>query len=353
MASASAVSSSAVSPATGPGGVDAAVCARIGAMLDEIEATRGVRILMAVESGSRAWNMASPDSDFDIRGVFVPADPTLANLHRALHVPDHLPLDITFFSDDRLIDVSLWDVRKAAALLSEGKTALLEWARSPIVYRSTPSWPSALLSLGVKSAGLRGATLRHYVGLMRSGIHQNLRDERVEGGYATRLDAAANTVISVVAQLRKAVRHGRTEDIAALSEKAHAAVDAVGGMLEERKTVAADVALTAKKLSYVLLPAVYIQWLLQHEEGLPPLDLELALSQVDVAPDVRAELTSILAAKRSATEKHRWTAKRPVFDAWVADVDARVAEALGRIKGRPLHVGDAELLDLVLAAEGK
>lgn len=39
--------------------------------LVEIENKENVRIIMAVESGSRAWGFASPDSDYDVRFVYV------------------------------------------------------------------------------------------------------------------------------------------------------------------------------------------------------------------------------------------------------------------------------------------
>ena len=39
--------------------------------LEEIEQKEQVRILYAVESGSRAWGFASPDSDYDVRFVYV------------------------------------------------------------------------------------------------------------------------------------------------------------------------------------------------------------------------------------------------------------------------------------------
>ena len=35
--------------------------------LAQIEQTQNVRILLAVESGSRAWGFASPDSDYGVR----------------------------------------------------------------------------------------------------------------------------------------------------------------------------------------------------------------------------------------------------------------------------------------------
>lgn len=38
--------------------------------LHEIEKRENCRILLAVESGSRAWGFASPDSDYDVRFIY-------------------------------------------------------------------------------------------------------------------------------------------------------------------------------------------------------------------------------------------------------------------------------------------
>ena len=79
--------------------------------LDAIEKKYDVKILLAVESGSRAWGFASPDSDYDVRFIYV-------------HRPEEY-LRIDFIKDviewqlDEVLDINGWDLRKA--LLAYGK----------------------------------------------------------------------------------------------------------------------------------------------------------------------------------------------------------------------------------------
>ena len=101
---------------------------RVAAALRDIESRHGCRVLFAVESGSRAWGFASPDSDYDVRGVFV--KPLDWYLQLKSDVPDtiveELPGDI---------DVSLWDLRKALLQMAKSNASFLEWLGSPIIYR--------------------------------------------------------------------------------------------------------------------------------------------------------------------------------------------------------------------------
>ena len=51
--------------------IDDAIRARVLQALDQIETEYDVKVLFACESGSRGWGFASPDSDYDVRFVYV------------------------------------------------------------------------------------------------------------------------------------------------------------------------------------------------------------------------------------------------------------------------------------------
>lgn len=97
------------------------------ASLRAVAAERGVRILYAAESGSRAWGFASPDSDYDVR--FIYAHPQRWYL-RLLEGRDTIERPI----DEHGVDLAGWDVRKALRLLLKSNPALYEWLVSPIIY---------------------------------------------------------------------------------------------------------------------------------------------------------------------------------------------------------------------------
>ncbi|MGE4515022.1 MAG: nucleotidyltransferase domain-containing protein [Chryseobacterium sp.] len=94
--------------------------------LKEIEKKRGIEILLAVESGSRAWGFASPDSDYDIRFIY---------RHEKYWYLSPWDKDetIEFMTEDDL-DGSGWDLRKTFHLLLKSNAALLSWFYSPIIY---------------------------------------------------------------------------------------------------------------------------------------------------------------------------------------------------------------------------
>lgn len=106
--------------------------------LRRIEREQNVRVIYAVESGSRAWGFASPDSDYDVRYIYVRRPEDYVRV-------DEMRDTIEGPLDD-VLDFSGWDIRKALQLLRKTNPSLMEWVHSPIVYLETPEWQ------GVKAA---------------------------------------------------------------------------------------------------------------------------------------------------------------------------------------------------------
>ncbi len=96
--------------------------------LKNAEIEHGMRILFAVESGSRAWGFASPNSDFDVRFIYV----RQPEWYQAVDLEERRDVIEYEIVDD--IDLNGWDVRKALRLFWKSNPAFVEWIQSPITY---------------------------------------------------------------------------------------------------------------------------------------------------------------------------------------------------------------------------
>jgi predicted nucleotidyltransferase len=115
----------------------------IRAELEQIERRENVRVLYAVESGSRAWGFASPDSDYDVRFVFVRPTTDYARL-KPLRDVIELPIDTSLPNP---LDINGWDLIKALNLFRSSNPPLMEWLHSPLVYREHGDLAGALRTL--------------------------------------------------------------------------------------------------------------------------------------------------------------------------------------------------------------
>lgn len=143
-----------------------AIRARIDATLADLESREDIRILWAVESGSRAWGFPSPDSDYDVRFVYVRPLDWYLSLNPGRDVIE-LPI-----VDE--LDVAGWDLRKALGLLVKANPALLEWLSSPIVYRAKPE-AEGLRALA-RCSPYRRSAAHHYLALLRGNYDRYIAD---------------------------------------------------------------------------------------------------------------------------------------------------------------------------------
>ena len=127
--------------------------------LDEIEHQNSVRILLAVESGSRAWGFPSPDSDYDVR--FLYARP------RDWYHSINSRRDVIECPIEGVLDINGWDIRNALGLLLKANPVLSEWLCSPIRYKENQAFTQRLRALADRIAFKRSARF-HYLHLGKS-----------------------------------------------------------------------------------------------------------------------------------------------------------------------------------------
>ena len=137
---------------------------RIVCELRTIEQQLGVRVLLAVESGSRAWGFASLDSDYDVRFVYVHARDWYLSVHESRDVVEQmLPGDL---------DLGGWELRKTLRLFEKCNLALNEWIGSPIVYSHEARFHECIAQLLPRFFN-PVAGMHHYRRMAHSALEDN------------------------------------------------------------------------------------------------------------------------------------------------------------------------------------
>jgi len=142
------------------------------ARLAHAEAQHHIKVLLAVESGSRAWGCASPNSDYDARFIYVnhPEWYLSVGLEEQRDVIEYPIIDD--------IDINGWDLRKALRLFWKSNPAFVEWIQSPIVYRQEGSFTEAVRSLLPQTYSCaRG--IHHYLSMAKKNYRGYLRADLV------------------------------------------------------------------------------------------------------------------------------------------------------------------------------
>jgi predicted nucleotidyltransferase len=150
--------------------ISPAIRAEIISRLAAIEVEHGVRVLYACESGSRGWGFASPDSDYDVRFLYVHPLAWYLQVNPARDVIE-VPI-----SD--VLDINGWELRKALGLLMKGNATLIEWLDSPVVYRADAVFLGAMRDAALDTHRPE-RSFHHYVHMARRNYREYLRGETV------------------------------------------------------------------------------------------------------------------------------------------------------------------------------
>lgn len=131
-----------------------------------------MKVLLAVESGSRAWGFASPNSDYDVRFIYVnrPDWYLSVGLEEQRDVIEYPIVDE--------IDINGWDLRKALRLFWKSNPAFVEWIQSPILYSQAGSFAESARALLPRVYSCERG-IHHYRSMAKTNYRGYLRADRV------------------------------------------------------------------------------------------------------------------------------------------------------------------------------
>lgn len=129
--------------------------------LERLSTQYDIDIILAIESGSRAWGFPSRDSDYDVRIIYQ---------HKPQWYLSVFEKKDTFnepINGD--LDIAGWDLRKTLSLLHKGNAVVHEWLNSPITYRKNETLLQPLASFA-RSAFNPSAAFGHYFHMSRNKL---------------------------------------------------------------------------------------------------------------------------------------------------------------------------------------
>lgn len=227
--------------------------------ITQLEQAHDIRILLACESGSRAWGFPSPDSDYDVRFIYVHRrDWYLSIVEKA---------DVVELPVNAVLDINGWDLRKALRLTAKSNAVIFEWMQSPVLYRSNdfflsqfrriaPDYFSPIaamhhyLSMAKKkyeecTAG-NDVKLKHYMYCLRAVLsakwiahHKNVPPMELQPLLAEMPDASlrgtVNELVRLKAEKDEGYRHPREKVLDEFLAAGIASCDTVSATLPAKK----------------------------------------------------------------------------------------------------------------------
>ena len=138
--------------------------------LNRIQEQHDIKILYAVESGSRAWGFASTDSDWDVRFIYIHRPEWYLSIdEKRDNIEEILP---------NTIDLAGWELRKTLKLFQKSNPPLFEWLRSPLIYLEPFSTIDKLRELSIDYFNPKSCTY-HYLHMAEGNFRSYLQTDIV------------------------------------------------------------------------------------------------------------------------------------------------------------------------------
>ncbi len=129
--------------------------------IDNLFKDKDEKPLFYIESGSRLWGIASPDSDYDVRGFHLQSKQQYFDFKKYSDIIEVMDGDFDFVS---------YDIDKMFGLLVKSNPTVFEWIRSNIVYfNELPEWSNFQQEI-ITNFDFK-ALFYHYISLAKGNIN--------------------------------------------------------------------------------------------------------------------------------------------------------------------------------------
>lgn len=139
--------------------------------LKQIEKDENIKILFAVEAGSRAWGISSEYSDYDVRFVYIHSVEWYLSIQQQR--------DVLVYPINTNLDIYGWDIKKALGLFNKSNPSLMEWINSPIVYLNKNGLLESLIELSPSYFNPK-TNINHYLNMAKDNYKAYLQREEVK-----------------------------------------------------------------------------------------------------------------------------------------------------------------------------
>ena len=267
---------------------------KIPEIISQIEHEHDIKLLFAVESGSRVWGMDSPDSDYDIRGVFVSKNPLTRS---SVFLRDSKSITIDGFTSDRKYDWVFWDITTFLRLLKNNNPTAVDWIISDICYIGEEKLIETR-KLFLKNCDINYYLIHHY-GLLRSMYEKFVNPLRRSKRALDDRDYRQG--IKNIHDHADALQVSNPEKAGNLLDTIISNIAIMRGILESTYPLEVERSEShIKKILYACRSAICIEYILQNED-FPPLDIMKGFDRITIDFD-RSNFTELLAIKRRTKE---------------------------------------------------
>ena len=137
----------------------------------EAEKAHNVKILFAIESGSRGWGFAATDADYDCRFVYAkPRDWYLSVFEKK---------DFVDCASDAIYDINGWDLKKFLLHITKSNAVTFEWLSSNEIYMKNEDAVEPLQALA-ESFFNPVAVSYHYLSTARNKLAEILSTDHAK-----------------------------------------------------------------------------------------------------------------------------------------------------------------------------